>query len=76
MSGTGLGRAAFRCYLVLKVVIGCILFLLKVGGNSGRGQHKKVPFLPGIKLGIEPMTIQLGPKSKTNGTFMLEPFLP
>ena len=30
MSGTGLGRAAFHCSPVLKVVMGCIPFFLKL----------------------------------------------
>ena len=37
--GTGLARAAFHCYPVFKVVIGCITFFLKVGGN-GKRTHK------------------------------------
>ena len=40
MSGTWLGRAAFHCYPVPKVVEGGILFL-RAGGNGGRGRHKK-----------------------------------
>ena len=40
VSGTGLGRAAFHCNPVIKVVPAASFFL-KVGGNGGRGRYKK-----------------------------------
>ena len=44
MSGTGLARAAFHCYPVLKVVIGCIPFFLKWEEMVVEGGTKKPPF--------------------------------
>ena len=41
MSDTGLGRAAFHCYPVLNVVIGCIPFLLKGEKMVVEGGTKK-----------------------------------
>ena len=41
MSVTGLGRAAFHCYPVLKVVIGCIPFFLKWEEMVVEGGKKK-----------------------------------
>ena len=40
--GTGLGRAAFHCYLVLKVVLGCIPFFLKLEEMVAEGGTKTI----------------------------------
>ena len=39
--GTRVGRAAVHCYLVLKVVTGCILFFLKWEEMVEEGGTKK-----------------------------------
>ena len=48
MSGIGLDRAAYYCYSVVKVVIGCISFLLKrekkvVEGGTKKEEERKAP---------------------------------
>ena len=40
--GTGLGREAFHCYLVLKVVLGCIPFFLKLEEMVAEGGTKTI----------------------------------
>ena len=47
MSGTGLVRAAFHCYPVLTVVIGCIPFFLKWEEMVVEGVVVKSPLILG-----------------------------
>ena len=41
-SGTGSGRSAFHCYPVLKLVIGCILYVFKLEEMVVEGGIKKI----------------------------------